>query len=180
MKPIDINKATRLINCGEVILVTAGFDDKFTITTCAWHMPVCKDPPLLAIALAKKHFSSELILKGKEFAINIPDWELLDKVMLCGSISGRQIDKFEHANLTKLEPKHLKYTPKIAECIGNIECSLFDVKEAGDHYIFVGKVLYAQVKKQYFLKDFWDTNKVNLIFHLGSKFFFKSSPYISL
>ncbi|MCM8787616.1 MAG: flavin reductase family protein [Candidatus Omnitrophica bacterium] len=180
MKSISIDKVTRLINCGQVILITVGFENKFTIATCAWQMPVSKEPPLLAIALAKKHFSSQLILKSKEFAINIPDWQLLDKVMLCGSISGRKIDKFDYAQLTKAKSKYLKYTPLIKECVGNIECDLAETKEIGDHYIFIGKPLYAKVKEQYFLEDFWDTTKVNLIFHLGSKFFFKSSPYISL
>ncbi|MEM7816616.1 MAG: flavin reductase family protein, partial [Candidatus Aenigmatarchaeota archaeon] len=109
---IDIDKVTRLLNPGEVIMITSAYKEKVTITTCAWQMPLSKEPPLVAVALAKKHFSSELILKSKEFAINIPDWSLLDKLIYCGSISGRTVDKFKETNFTKEKAKFLKYTPK--------------------------------------------------------------------
>jgi flavin reductase (DIM6/NTAB) family NADH-FMN oxidoreductase RutF len=167
-----------LINCGEVILVTAAYKDKATITTCAWHLPLSRSPAALGIALAKTHFSSELIKKSGEFIVNIPDWSLLDKVMLCGSLSGRALDKFKEAKLTPQKPHHLVKTYAVKECIAHLECSLLDLKEIGDHFLFLGEIVYAQAESEFFVNDFWDTAKVNLIFHLGSKFFFKSSPYI--
>jgi flavin reductase (DIM6/NTAB) family NADH-FMN oxidoreductase RutF len=171
------DKASRLINCGEVILASCGYAGKTNIVTCAWQMPISKTPPLLAIALAKGHYSCELITKSREFMINIPQWALLDKVMLCGSVSGRKIDKFKAAEFTPQKANVLKECPKIAECIANIECKLSDTREAGDHFIFFGEVSYAQADDKYFINDFWDTTKVELIFHLGGKFFFKSAPY---
>lgn len=175
---INKQKASRLINCGPVILVSSSYKDKTNITTCAWSMPLSHEPCLLAVALAKKHFSSELIKKSSQFIVNIPDWKLLDKVMFCGKVSGRDIDKFKEAKLTPEAAHSLAKTPKIAECIAAIECSLFDIKETGDHYLFFGEVVYAEAENSLFVNDFWDTNKVELIFHLGSKFFFKPSPYI--
>jgi len=136
-----------------------------------------KNPALLGIALAKKHFSSELIKKSSQFIVNIPEWKLLDKVMFCGAVSGREIDKFKETKLTADKAHSLAKTPKIAECIGSIECSLFDIKEAGDHYLFFGEVVYAEAENHLFINDFWDTNKAELIFHLGGKFFFKPAPY---
>ena len=175
---IPNDKASRLINCGEVILVTAAYKDKATITTCAWHLPLSKSPSALGIALAKTHFSSELIKKNEEFIVNIPDWSLLDKAVLCGSLSGRSVDKFKEAKLTPQKPHHLTKTHAIEECLGNIECSLLDTKEIGDHFLFLGEVVYAEAEEKYFVNDFWNTSKIDLIFHLGSKFFFKSSPYL--
>lgn len=169
--------ASRLVNCGEVILISSGYQNKANIITCAWHMPLSKTPPLLAIALAKGHFSSELITKSREFVINVPHWALLDKVMLCGSVSGRQKDKFKEAGFTPQKTSLLKETPKIRECIANIECKLSSIKEAGDHFIFFGEAVYAEAEEKYFINDFWDTAKIELIFHLGGKFFFKSSPF---
>jgi len=176
---IEINKqnASRLINCGPVVLVTSSYKDKTNITTCAWSMPLSKAPALLAVALAKKHFSSELIKASSQFIVNIPEFKLLDKVMFCGSVSGRDIDKFKEAKLTIGKAHSLMEAPKIAECVASLECSLVDIKEMGDHYLFAGEIIYAEAEDGLFVNNFWDTNKVELIFHLGSNFFFKSSPY---
>lgn len=176
---VEVNKqkTSRLINCSPVILITSSFKDKANITTCAWSMPLSQNPASLAIALAKKHFSSELIKKSSQFIINIPEWKQLDKVMFCGSTCGRDIDKFKETALTAEKAHSLASTPKIAQCIASIECSLFDIKEISDHYLFFGEVVYAEAEGSLFVNDFWDTNKVELIFHLGAKFFFKSSPY---
>lgn len=172
------DKATRLINCGELIVVTAAHKDKATATTCAWHLPLSRKPPLVGVALSKKHFSSELIKESKEFIINIPDWSLLDKVIMWGSFSGRERNKFKEANIEPQRANILRNAPRINECVGSIECSLHKVNEIGDHYLFCGEIVYAEAVQDCFLNDFWDTAKVDLIFHLGSKFFFKSSQFL--
>ncbi|MFH1768782.1 MAG: flavin reductase family protein [Candidatus Omnitrophota bacterium] len=168
------DKASRMINCGMVVLVSCAYEDKKNITTCAWHMPVSKQPPLITVALAKQHFSSELISKSKEFIVNIPAWRLLDKVVTCGSSSGRGGDKFSLSRLTPEKANILTQAVKIAEAAGALECSLFDTKDAGDHYIFIGEVLYCEAEEGMFGQDFWDTSKIDLIFHLGGRFFCKS------
>lgn len=170
-------KVTRLMNCSPVILVTAGYEGKTNITTCAWNIPLSQASATVAIALAKKHFSSELIKKSSEFIINIPEFKLLDKVMFCGSASGRDRDKFKESGLRAEKACVLKNAPKIAQCCAAIECSLTETKEVNDHYLFFGEAVYAEAETDLFVNDFWDTNKAELIFHLGSKFFFKPSPY---
>ncbi|UCC95755.1 MAG: flavin reductase family protein [Candidatus Omnitrophota bacterium] len=177
-KMVDESKASRLVNCGMIILVTAAYKDKSTITPCAWYLPLSKKPPSVGVALAKSHFSSELIKKSQEFIINIPHWSLLEKVIVCGSVSGRQVDKFKEAHLTPQKAHSLVKTPKVDECVGNIECSLWDIKEVGDHYLFLGEVIYAEAEEDFFINDMWDTQRGDFIFHLGSRFFFKSSPSI--
>jgi flavin reductase (DIM6/NTAB) family NADH-FMN oxidoreductase RutF len=97
--------------------------------------------------------------------------------MLCGSVSGRKTDKFKEAGFSAQKAIRLKETFKIAECIGDIECVLYDTKEAGDHFVFLGEAVYTAAEEKYFVNDFWDTSKVELIFHLGGKMFFKSSRY---
>lgn len=176
---IEKDKSSRLINCGMVIMVSCGYQDKRTITPCAWHMPVSKEPAIISVALAKKHFSSELIRKSKEFIINIPDWKLLDKMMKCGKISGRNIDKFDHASLTAQKAKVLDSASLVQECIANIECQLIDIAEKGDHYVFYGEIANAIAEQDFFINDMWDTKRVDLIFHLGGKFFFKSNSPIT-
>ncbi len=179
-KEVSKNNASRLLNCGMVILVTCAYKDKKNITPCAWHMPVSKSPSAMAVALAQQHFSSELIKKSGSFIINVPGWPLLDKVIACGSSSGWKVDKFKQTGLTPAKAYALAAIPKINECLGCIECAVIDVKEVGDHSIFLGEVLFAEAESEYFRENMWDTAGVDLIFHLGSRFFFKSDKYVEV
>ena len=125
---------------------------------------------------SKSHFSSELIKASGEFAVNIPFWDLLDKAVLCGSVSGREKDKFEITGLSPRKAVVLSKTPVIGECAGVLECALISVKDIGDHYVFFGEVLYAEAEEGYFARGCWDTSKAKLISHVGGKCFSVISP----
>lgn len=176
---ISKQKASRLINPGGVILVSSCYKDKKNIITLAWHMPISKDPPLLGIAIAKSHFSYELIKKSEEFIINIPSLDLLKHAIFCGSISGDKIDKFTKANLTPEKAMRLINTPRIRECIGHIECYLRYIKDVGDHGLFIGEAIYSSVKEGLF-DEVWNIDKARLLFHLGGKYFTSSGELITV
>ncbi|MCD6125578.1 MAG: flavin reductase family protein [Thaumarchaeota archaeon] len=65
-------------------------------------MPVSEDPPMIALSLRKESYTGELIKKSGEFTVNIPDERLLKALWLCGTRSGRRINKFKRANLTSI------------------------------------------------------------------------------
>jgi len=174
---IPLNKASRIINSGQVILATSCYKDKRNIITLAWSTPLSRTPALVGISIAKTHLSAELIRKSEEFIINVPTLDLLDKVMFCGKHSGREVDKFSEAKLTARKAERLTKAPLIAECIGHLECYLRDVKEAGDHFLFIGEVIYASAEENLF-DEVWDVNKVKLIYHLGGKIFTSSDKKI--
>ncbi|MFH1621864.1 MAG: flavin reductase family protein [Candidatus Omnitrophota bacterium] len=168
------SQATRLINPGEVILVSSYYKDKANIITLAWHMPISKDPALVGIAIAKSHLSFELIKKSEEFIINIPDVDLLKQTIACGSISGDKVDKFKKSGLTQEKADKLIKTPRIKECMGHLECYLRDLKDIGDHGLFIGEIIGASAQDGLF-DNKWQVDKTKLIFHLGGKFFTSSS-----
>lgn len=174
---VSPQSSTRLLSSGNVILVTSAYKDKKNIVTLAWKTPLSHKPPLAGICIAKTHFSSELIEKSQEFIINVPDLNLLEKVVFCGKVSGRDTDKFQEAKLTPIKAKRLIKTPLIAECIGNLECSLIDVREFGDHKLFVAEIIYAQAEEELF-SETWNAGKVKLLYHLGGKFFTTSEKMI--
>ncbi|MFC1514733.1 flavin reductase family protein [Candidatus Omnitrophota bacterium] len=176
-KEVNKAKATRLTNPGNLILVSAAYKDKDTITTCAWHSPCSHAPACVGVALAQKHFSSELIRTSGEFVINVPSFDLKEQIVYCGSHSGRDRDKFKETGLTKEKVVKLSRAPKIKEAIASIECTLADVKEIGDHFVFFGQPLYAEAEEECF--DFehlvWKED-AGLIFHLGGTFFMRQGP----
>ncbi|MFC1703393.1 flavin reductase family protein [Candidatus Omnitrophota bacterium] len=169
-KEVPLSQSLRLINSGNVILVTSSHEDKANIVTLAWSTPVSRTPALAGISVAGKHLSNELIKKSKEFIINIPSFDLLEQVVYCGSHSGRQVDKFSATELSSGKANCLDKTPLINECIGHLECRVRDIYETGDHTLFIAEVMHACAKEGFF-KDIWDITKAKLIYHLGGKFF---------
>ena len=176
---IPPERATRLLSSGNVILVSSAYKDKTNIITLAWKTPLSHKPPLVGISIAKSHFSRELIEKSEEFIINVPDLDLLEKVVFCGKVSGRDVDKFKQTKLTPLKANRLVKTPLISECIGNLECYLRDIREIGDHKLFVGEIIYAQVEENLF-EQTWNVDKTRLIYHLGGSFFTSSDRMIEI
>lgn len=167
---IPKEKANRIINSGQVILVSSAYKEKANIITLAWNMPLSHKPALLGISVAKTHLSAELIKKSEEFIVNVPSLDLLKSVVYCGTHSGREVDKFKEAGLTAQKASRLVKTPLIKECIGHLECYLRDVKEAGDHFLFIGEVIYACAEETLFT-EIWQVDKVKLLYHLGGKSF---------
>ena len=102
------------------------------------------NPPIAGIAIRKATYSHSLISQSREFGINLPTAKLLRQTDLCGSMSGRDADKFEKAGLTAVPSKHIR-PPLIDECPVNLECSLLSIQEVGDHDLFLGEVLEVHV-----------------------------------
>lgn len=174
---VSKSQATRLINPGGIILVSSCYKDKTNIITLAWHTPISKEPGLIGVAIAKSHLSYELIQKSEEFIVNIPEVNLLKQTVACGTISGRKVDKFKESGLTPEKADKLIKAPRIKECIGHIECSLRDIKDIGDHGLFIGEIIGASAQEGLFAET-WQVDKVKLLFHLGGKFFTSSGEVL--
>lgn len=102
--------------------------------------------------------------------LNIPTMDILKEVQIAGSVSGRDTDKFEKTGLTPIDSLALK-TPSVAECAAHIECRVADMIEAGDHTIFIGKVVATTCDVGAVGDGMLDVSRVKPILHLGGTFF---------
>ncbi len=170
-KEIALDLSNRILNIGGVVLVTAKFGDRDNITPVAWNVPVSKEPPLVAVAIAPERFIYGLIEKSGEFGINLPTREILKQLYYCGRHSGRDVDKFEKTKLTRIKAKFIS-APLIDECIANIECKVEKIYPAGDHNLIIGRVLRAVVESDLF-DDYLKVNleKAKTVHHLGGNLF---------
>ncbi len=166
---IDNLNGLRLLNPGPLVLITSKYQGKANIVTAAWTSPVSHSPPLVSISLSTKKLSHILIGNSIEFTINIPSIELLDKVLQCGSDSGRNIDKFKAFKLKEIKGKKVS-CPSIKECFAFLECKVVDSILCGDHYLFIGEIVHCEIEKDLY-KDCVDIEKVKFINHLGGPYF---------
>jgi len=167
--PIPVSKFYRLINHGPCVLLTSGKDDRINVAPAAWFTTVTEAPPLLALPVAERHYTSELIRETREFALNIPSDDMLYAVIYTGKSSGRNEKKMAMAGLTP-KPGVKIGTPYIRQCIGHIECQVKDILPYGDSLLFIANVLYAEARQVLF-DDYWITERARTIHHLGSAYF---------
>jgi len=126
------------------VLVTCGPPDKPNIITLAWVGTVCSDPPMVGISIRPSRHSNGLVKQYGEFAVNLPTADLVRVTDYCGTVSGRNVDKFAATGLTPAPAKGIR-TVVIAECPVNIECKVAQILPLGAHDLFLGKVVAVQV-----------------------------------
>ena len=130
------------------LITAAGEDGKPNIITLGevYNLSIA-EPVIVGISIAKGRHTHELITRTGEFVVNLPPARILEKVDRCGSVSGRDVDKFAAFGLTTVPATRVR-PPLIAECPVNLECRLLDVEEIGDHDMFKGEVLVQHVDEE--------------------------------
>jgi ferric-chelate reductase [NAD(P)H] len=100
---------------------------------------VTAEPPKIAVAINKKNFTHELILKSRIFAVSILGTKAnLKFIGPFGFKYGRDIDKFEGVNYKIGKtgaPIVLDYT------VAYLEAEVEETIDVGTHTLFVGKVV---------------------------------------
>jgi flavin reductase (DIM6/NTAB) family NADH-FMN oxidoreductase RutF len=169
---VPLTRVNRLINPGPVVLVTAKHRDRVNVMPAAWAVPLSKGPPLVGVAIHPARFTHDLIRRSEQFALNVPGRPLAEAVVRLGSVSGHKVDdKLALVGLHLAEPQETE-VPLIEECLAWLECSVVDALRIGDHTLFVGQVLAAQVDEQAF-DQMWllTDDDARPLHHLGSDLF---------
>ncbi|MGQ9460147.1 MAG: flavin reductase family protein [Candidatus Bathyarchaeaceae archaeon] len=174
---VDLSSAYRLLHPRLVVLVSCVDEaGKANVITLAWSMPVSINPPIVAISIAPKRYSHQLIQKTGEFVVNIPTMNIVRETLFCGRRSGKTYDKFKETGLTPL-PAKMVQPPIIKECVAHLECKLHQQITVGDHTLFIGRVLTAYADDGIF-DDKFDLKKVKPIYHMGGDDFATLAPEI--
>jgi len=121
-------------------------DGRPNVIVLGWVMPASGAPPMIAISVGHTRYSHECIRKCGEFVVVFPAVGQEEATMLCGTKSGRDVDKFNEAGLQAIQARKVK-PPLVDGAVANFECRLVGECEAGDHTIFVGEVVAAHVNE---------------------------------
>lgn len=169
---IGLESAMLLINHGPVVLVSTK-DEKggYDIAPVAWNCPLGKNPPRLLIVVGKRHRTCENITAAGEFIICVPHVSQAEMVRETGSVSGREIDKFDSMNIEAFAGSSVD--AMIPEgCVGYLECKVEKVIDGGHVDIVAAEVLRAVVDKEAFDgRLLVEKEAGKTIHHLGDKIF---------
>lgn len=131
----------------EWVVLVATVDERANadVMPAGWAMVASYNPPLFAISVGHTRYTHELIRGQKEFIVAFPGPGLEEAIAYTGSCSGRDVgDKFKRSGLKPLKARHVR-PPLLSGCVVNLECKLEGELEAGDHTVFLGRVVAAHV-----------------------------------
>lgn len=130
------------------LITSTSADGKANIITLGevYNLSVSK-PVIVGISIAKARYSHTLISESLEYVVNLPTTRIFEKVDRCGTMSGRDVDKFAEVGLTPVPALEVS-PPLIAECPVNLECKVIGIQEIGDHDMFTGQVIAEHVDEE--------------------------------
>lgn len=130
------------------VMVTCGDSpENYNIMTVAWTGTICTNPPMCYISVRKERHSHDIIMRTREFVINLTTEDLARATDWVGVRSGRDYNKFREMHLTP-EPAQIVKAPLIAESPLNIECQVVEVKELGSHDMFIANVVAVNAEEK--------------------------------
>ena len=147
---LPTNMAHRLINHGSIILLsTRDENGVYDIAPIAWCSPVRKEPPKLLAVVGHGHQTYRNLIATGEFIACVPHVSQIEMVQKTGSVSGRDVNKFSDLNIQTFHGKKIDaLVPQ--DCIGWIECKIWDRLALDKTDIIVGDIVHAAVDSEAF------------------------------
>ena len=102
-------------------------------------------PLRIGVAVAHIRHTYGLLMNEQAFVVNVPGAHLVEAVKQCGSLSGRDDDKFERVDLTRIQAAAVDAV-RIAECSAFIECQVDQMLKFEHRTWFIGKVVAASMR----------------------------------
>jgi flavin reductase (DIM6/NTAB) family NADH-FMN oxidoreductase RutF len=105
-----------------LLLVSLGADGKPNVMTIGWGLmgSIWARPVFIVLVRPSRHTYSRLE-QVSDFTVNVPPPELAAAASHCGSVSGRDHDKFQEMRLTPIPSREVR-APVIKECVVHYEC----------------------------------------------------------
>ncbi len=105
-----------------LLLATVDGRGKPNVMTIGWGtMGSIWGKPVFLVLVRPSRFSYRNLEETGEFTVNVPGPDMSEAIRDCGTLSGRDTDKFERCRLTPMPGRRVK-APIIDECSIHYEC----------------------------------------------------------
>ncbi len=151
----------KALNESRVLLVSQGKESVPNVMAIGWGtIGIIWRKPMFVVLVRPSRHTYKLIEETGEFTVNIVPPPLKEVVQYCGTVSGRDYNKFKEKQLTTIPSQKVK-PPIIKECILHFECRVVYKSDLipseleksivpalypnGDfHRVFFGEILVCQ------------------------------------
>jgi len=154
-------EAIKAFDEDRVLLVGLGKQGPPNTMTIGWgQIGIIWRRPVFTVLVRPSRYTYKLIEEAGEFTVNIVPPHMKEVTQHCGTVSGRDHDKFKEKGLTAVPSLKVK-TPIIKECVLHFECRVVNKNDLipselaapivpalypkGDfHRIYFGEILACQ------------------------------------
>jgi flavin reductase (DIM6/NTAB) family NADH-FMN oxidoreductase RutF len=116
--------------------------------------------PLIGVSINREHETYHAIMETKEFSINVPSADLVERVDYCGLVSGKDVDK---TTIFDLFYGTLPNAPMIQDCPVSFECKVVNTLDFGSNTLVIGEIVSSYADEQSLTDGRPDVKKFNPI-----------------
>ena len=138
-------------------LIGATVGGKPNYLAAAWVCRVNFAPPMIGIALGRRHHTNKGIREHKEFSVNVPGADLIKAVDYVGLVSGEKVDK---SKVFESFYGQLKNAPMIRSCPLTMECKVVNTVDLPADEIFIGEIVGVYTEERYLTDGKPDIHKM--------------------
>ncbi len=122
-QPISyLDEMQYMLRNGGLLLVSTGSDGKPNVMTIGWGLiGTLWRRPVYMVAVRESRYTRRLMEENGDFTVNVPYRGMRNVTSFCGTVSGRDHDKFSETGLTAVPGRKVE-TPIIEECAIHYEC----------------------------------------------------------
>ena len=153
-----------------VLVTTLCPNNRVNVAPIAWVTPVAEDLPSVALAIDRESYTHQCLEHCGEAVLNVPPVDMAELVMELGSVSGRDVDKTSRFGLETVSSSRVK-PPRLANCIGWLECRVVDRRDVGEVRLYVMEVLEYEARDDVATPWGWDLSKTSPLLHVGGTLF---------
>ncbi|MDR1004713.1 MAG: flavin reductase family protein [Prevotellaceae bacterium] len=145
---VDWKPGTMIYPLPAVLVSCGSTPEEYNILTVAWTGTICSDPPMCYISVRPERYSHDILLRNREFVINLTTTDMARATDWCGVRSGKSHNKFKEMQLTPGKSSVIK-APLIEESPLCIECRVTEVQPLGSHDMFIAEVVNVRADERY-------------------------------
>jgi flavin reductase (DIM6/NTAB) family NADH-FMN oxidoreductase RutF len=159
-----VKESIKAFDESRVLLVSHGKEGLPNAMAIGWGtIGIIWRKPMFVVLVRPSRYTYKLIEETGEFTVNVVPPQLKEVVEYCGTVSGRDHNKFKEKQLTAIPSKKVK-APIIKECVLHFECRVVykndlippeldksivpSLYPKGDfHRIYFGEILACQCER---------------------------------
>lgn len=184
---VPLAQASRLLNHGPTVLVSAAHGGQRSLMAAAWAMPLDFDPPKVAVVIDQATFTRRLIDASGAFALMVPGGDQADLTVTVGNTSGQTLadadppsDKFAAFGIAHFAGQRIA-APLVEGCLAWLECRVIAWPAlSAAHDLFLAEVVAAQADARVFHGGRWHFDDappaLRSLHHLGGGQFVLPGP----
>ncbi|MFZ5980179.1 MAG: flavin reductase family protein [Candidatus Zixiibacteriota bacterium] len=138
----DIKKVLRKLEYG-VYVVSMGKGNEGNAFTASWVTQVSSEPPMVMIAVNNKHKSTPILKEQGAFVINLVG---RDHESVAKKYYGPAEGGYEKLKTADVHESPATKTPLLNGMEGFLDCQIVETVLTGNHTIFIGEVLAAEIE----------------------------------